>query len=124
MEQNNDIRIRLKNYNKVYTLEQKIYTFGNWRLGTPLEFVPTVVSLGLAITMVAINNVIISIPIPGIVQYLILPYFIGNKVTKTRKDGKKLFKYYLDYAGYLLMKNVEREGFERIEKIKKIQFFK
>lgn len=118
-------KILLKNYNKVYTLEQKIYTIGNWNIPTgPVEMLPAAVFLGLAFTLFIINRSIVKIPIPAAIQYLIIPYYVANKITKTKKDGKKLFKYYIDYFEYLFIKNTEIERFEKTEKIKEIQFFK
>lgn len=117
-------KVVIRNYNKVYTLEQKIYTLGNWRLPNPVEMVPAIAFVTMATTMFIINRSIVKIPIPGPIQYVILPYLIASKITKTKKDGKKLFKYYMDYVTYLFQKGTEIERFEKVEKIKEIQFFK
>lgn len=114
----------LRNYNKVYTLEQKVYTIGNYRLPTPVELVPGVFFVVMAASIFVFNNNIVKIPIPGIIQYLFIPYLLASRITKTKKDGKKLFQYYKDYIEYLFTKGTEIERFEKVEKIKEIQFFK
>lgn len=124
MENREEKKIILRNYNKVYTLEQKVYTIGNWRLPTPVELVPGIFFIVMAASLFILNNKIVKIPIPSIIQYLFIPYFLASRMTKTKKDGKKLFQYYKDYIEYLFIKGTELEGFEKVEKIKEIQFFK
>ncbi len=120
MEKNKKI---LVSYQKIYDVEQKLYTIGNFRLPQPIQMHTAIALLIVALVMVIINN-IINIPVSGLIKYGLVPYFIAKKITISKKDGKTLYKFYLSYIPYLFTKNERIERFKSCSKLKKIQFFK
>ena len=117
MEERN---IKIRYYNKVYTIEPKIYKFWNVKSPVgPIETVPAMIFLGTMFIMY-----LIPIPLVGSIKYIGIPYLVTRLLRKTKKDGKTLFKYYLGYIEYLIIKNKVLERFKISNEIKEIQFFK
>ena len=110
-------------YNKIYTVEQKLYTIGNIKLPQPVQM-HTAIAFLCVVMLVFIITSIIPIPIPGTVKYMLIPYLIAKKATTSKRDGKTLYKYYMAYVPYLFQKKIELERFDHCENLKKIQFFK
>lgn len=110
-------------YNKIYSLEPKLYSIGNFKLPQPIQMY-TAVAFVISLLVIFIITKIIPIPIPGAIKYLLLPYLLAKKVTISKKDGKNLYKYYVGYIPYILKKRMELERFKPCENIKEIQFFR
>ena len=71
-----------------------------------------------------ILNLIIPIPLPGTIKFLLVPYLVTKKIRVTKKDGKNIGRYLKSHIPYLLTKNKTYERFKPTEKIKLIRFFK
>lgn len=113
----------LISYNKIYTLDQKLYSVGNIKLPQPVQM-HTAIAFLITVIVVFIVTAMIPIPIPGAIKYLVIPYLLAKKITVSRRDGKSLYKYYIGYIPFLLEKKIEIERFNECEKVKKIQFFR
>lgn len=114
--------IVLKNYNKVHTVEQNWYSVGSIKLPAPVN--PTLAGSFILIAgIILLINRTITIPLPEIVKFVIIPYLVTRNIKESKKDGKKLLKYYISYIPFKLREKVEYERFKPVEKMKEVKFF-
>ena len=126
MDQGEEKKITIINYNKIYEVEPKMYSLGNIKFYTLLPPIPIYTALVFISTLViiVILNLIIPIPLPGTIKFLLVPYLVTKKIRVTKKDGKNIGRYLKSHIPYLLTKNKTYERFKPTEKIKLIRFFK
>lgn len=115
--------IVLKSYNKVHTVEQNWYSLGSIKLPGPVNPIIAGSFLVLAGFILLIDKKIISIPLPEVIKFCIIPYLITRNIKESKKDGKNLFKYYMAYIPFKLKEKVAYERFKPVEDMKEIKFF-
>ncbi len=123
MTEENDRKIILYSYRKVWFVEKKIYAIQNIVLPVPvnpyelLEFIIAAgVMLFLCRLIPALENV------PSMIRYVIIPYIIVKYLMKLKLDGKNPVKYFISLVPYLITKGFYVEHFQsypdKQEKIK------
>lgn len=114
--------IVLKSYNKVLTIEQNWYSIGSIKL--PAAINPAVALSFIVIAgCILLVNKIITIPLPEVVKFFIIPYLITRNIKESKKDGKNLLKYYISYIPFKLKEKIEYERFKSVKKVEKVKFF-
>lgn len=114
--------IVLKSYNKVLTVEQNWYSIGSIKL--PVAINPAVgFSFLVILGCILLINKIITIPLPEVVKFFIIPYLITKNIKESKKDGKNLLKYYIAFIPFKIKEKVEYERFKPIKKVKEVKFF-
>lgn len=106
-------RIILYSYNKVWKFEKKVYAIYNVVLPVPIEineFLYLILSVFINFLLGAIFPVINYIP--ALIRFLVLPWVIIKFLRKQKLDGKNPFKFLLAYLIYIFYtKNITIERF-------------
>lgn len=111
--ENDDRRITLYSYRKVWFIEKKIYAVQNIVLPVPvnpyeiLEFIGVVGIIMLFTRIVpALENV------PPILRYAAIPYLVVKYLMKLKLDGKNPVKYFVGLIPYIFTKTQYIEHFK------------
>lgn len=98
---NDDKRIIIYSYRKVWNVEKKIYAFQNIRLPFPINPYELLEFIGIALLMFVFGKIFpILSGIPTVLKYLAFPYIITNYLMKKKLDGKNPVKYFLGCCVY------------------------
>lgn len=97
-------KITLYSYSKVWRVEKKIYAFGNIILPCPIGIYDLLYFIIFAFIMTIFGNLIpIITEVPIIIRLVIVPYFAGRFVQKKKLDGKNPIKYFFGYIKYVFV---------------------
>lgn len=110
---NENKKIKLYSYSKVWTVEKKIYAIQNIVLPVPIKPYALLSFGGGIVFMLLVGKLIPAIAaIPSIIRFAIIPYGISNYFMKKKLDGKNPIKYFVGCIRYLIKdRNVFLEGF-------------
>ncbi|WP_026884249.1 TcpE family conjugal transfer membrane protein [Clostridium akagii] len=116
-------RIILRSYNKMNNIEKKIYTIQNFKLPIPVNLYASIYFFIFVLLMLLIGRILpfLSI-IPPILKYVLVPYIISKYMRQKKLDGKKPWKYAIDYTIYRFTKNNVYERFKQGKIPKEIRF--
>lgn len=113
MNENN--KIRLFSYSKVWKIEHKIYSFQNITLPVPINPVDLLYFCSSAFFVFIVGKIIPPITVvPVVLRLLALPYGITKFLTKKKLDGKNPIKFFIGYIYFVFIeKNSYIEKFKR-----------
>lgn len=116
-------RIVLRSYNKINNIEKTIYTIQNWKLPIPINLYAAIYFIIFFLVMFLIKRILPFLNvIPSIIRYVMMPYFISKYMRQKKLDGKKPWKYAVDYIIYLFNRNNTYERFKMAKMPKEIRF--
>ncbi|MFT8352726.1 TcpE family conjugal transfer membrane protein, partial [Clostridium saccharoperbutylacetonicum] len=76
-----------------------------------------------AMIIVFIQRIIPGISfIPPVLKYILFPYFVSKYLRQKKLDGKKPWKYLIDYVVFSFNKKNSYERFKRVDMPKEIKF--
>lgn len=97
-------KVKLYSYSKVWKIEKKIYSIQNIVLPVPVNpysLLSFLLTLGIIVILDKVFPVLSGIPV--VIRYGALPYFISNYLMKKKLDGMNPFKYFAGVVKYLLI---------------------
>ena len=107
--------ITLRSYNRINNIEKKIYTIQNFKLPLPVNIYATIYYSIVVIVVFCIEKLIPFLSfIPPMLKYVFVPYFIAKYLRQKKLDGKKPWKYLIDYIVYISSRNNAYERFKRV----------
>ena len=81
--------MKLYSYEKVWKVEKKIYSLGNIHLPVPIKPMELLYYAAvLGIVLLLDSMIPVLQPVPWIIKYLIVPFFIVKFLLKKKFDGK------------------------------------
>lgn len=96
-------RVTIYSYEKVWKVEKKIYTLGNLKLPVPINPYRLLAYVGGALFMVLLEKLLPAVrQIPGIIRYIAFPYLVANYVLKVKLDGKNPVMFLFGYIRFLI----------------------
>lgn len=96
-----DNRIEIYSYAKVWRIERKIYSIGNFHLPAPVNPHDLMSFIGVLILMQILCGVVpLLSALPSIVKYFVAPYFISKYLMKKKLDGKSPISYLIGLIVY------------------------
>lgn len=116
----NEKRIHIRSYNKVWKIENKIYAIQNFVL--PIPIAPKELGYyGLTVFSLLLLGVLIPpvALIPWPLKFLIIPVFLTQFLLKKKLDGKAPHKYIVALIKYLIKKPMYVERFAEHQILKK-----
>lgn len=118
-------RIMLRSYNKINVVEKKIYAIQNLKLPLPINLYAASYFIVISSIIFLLGKVIPFIQgIPQIVRMFIIPFIITKYFRQKKLDGKKPYKFIIDWILFMFNKKNEYERFEIVEIPKEIEFQK
>lgn len=116
-------KIILRSYNKINVVEKKIYAIQNLRLPMPINLYAASYFLVISAIIFVLGKVIPFIQeIPPIIRIFIIPFVITKYFRQKKLDGKKPYKFVIDWIVFMFNKNNEYERFKVAEVPKEIRF--
>lgn len=116
-------KIILRSYNKINNIEKKIYTIQNFKLPIPVNIYATLYYAVVVIIIFCIGRIIPVLSfLPPMLRYLLLPYFISKYLRQKKLDGKKPWKYFIDYVIFIFNRKIVYERFKKVEMPRQIKF--
>lgn len=91
---NENNKVIIYSYRKVWKIDKKLYSISNIRLPVPIDPMD-LAAYGLGILTVLVLGRLIPPfqQIPWIIRFLVFPYLLSKAFFKIKPDGKNLFKY-------------------------------
>lgn len=97
-------RITLYSYEKVWKVEKKIYSFGNIVLPAPINPYDLLYFFVFAVGVAVLGKLIpVITAVPIIIRFCVIPYFAARFVQKKKLDGKNPIKYFFGYLKYTFL---------------------
>ncbi len=115
-------RIEIFSYYKVWKIERKIYSIGNFHLPTPINPYDLMSFAGVLLAIQILSKIlpfilILSAP----VRYILLPVLIGRYLNKKKLDGKNPISYVIGIVIYFVTSfGTYVELFERYRDTEKV----
>jgi len=116
-------KVVLRSYNRINSIEKKIYTIQNFKLPMSVNLNAAGYFFIVVLIIVFISQIFPFLEsVPPILKYILSPYFIAQYMRQKKLDGKKPWKYFIDYVIFYLNRNNEYERFKRVKIPRKIKF--
>lgn len=112
MEENK--KLKLYSYTKVWKIEKKIYAIQNIILPVPVSPFDILAFAGTVVALMLLCRIFPPLTaIPGLLRYAVLPYALSNYLMKKKLDGQNPIKYFCGLMRHLLWeRNIYLEGFK------------
>lgn len=95
-------RIEIYSYGKVWRIERKIYSIGNFHLPAPVNPHDLMSFVGALLVIQIITNIIPLLDgLPNFARYFLIPYLISKYLMKKKLDGKNPISYIYGILEYL-----------------------
>lgn len=116
-------KITLRSYNKINSIEKKIYTIQNYKLPIPVNIYATIYFCVIVLIIFFVGKIIPFISfVPPMLKYIIFPYFLAKYLRQKKLDGKKPYKYLIDYIIFRFNRKIAYERFKKVELPRQIKF--
>lgn len=106
-------RVRVYSYQKVWKIEKKIYSVQNITLPLPVNPYDFLEFLAVVLLMNLLNRFIPFLwQVPSVLKYLLLPFVIVRYLMKLKLDGKNPVRYMAGLVPWLLTRHGYTEHFQ------------
>lgn len=99
----NNKRLKIYSYKKVWKVEKKIYSFGNLKLPIPLNPYDLLAYAAIVVVVLILGKIFpVFNHVPAILRYVVLPYLVAKYFMTIKLDGKNPIMFLLGCARYVL----------------------
>lgn len=98
-------------YPKAWKLDNKIYSFMNYKLPAALDLRQILYFSVVLLVMLGLSKFPPIARLPWVLRFLVAPYAIGNFLLKKKLDGKNPIRYFLGWVRYLTQRGQYLEHF-------------